>query len=185
MEKPKSQSLFFFFLCSPLKKNPWTRDKVETAANPHEHKHKPKQKPHEPSDKPSRRTHEPRWRTQATKPTNSGDKPRWWNPRSQAWIELTNVYDTLRRRSFWVFPLFSLLYFCRAGTRVSNTRVPLEIDSYKLDLLLSTRDVTFINSLETMLTNKIIWKWVLFWEQKKSCIANQTYPWCLAHLHQL
>ena len=75
MEKPKSQSLFFFFLCSPLKKNPWTRDKVETAANPHEHKHKPKQKPHEPGDKPNRRTHEPRRRTQATKPTNSGDKP--------------------------------------------------------------------------------------------------------------
>ena len=75
MEKPKSQSLFFFFLCSPLKKNPRTRDKVEIAANPHKHKHKPKQKPHEPNDKPSRRTHEP---------TNLGDKPKQQNPRTQA-----------------------------------------------------------------------------------------------------
>ena len=54
------------------------------------------------------------------------------------------------------------------GTQVFKTRVPIiEIKSLKLDLLHQNRvhwaqDVSFLNSLETVLTNEIVWNLLLF-----------------------
>ena len=76
---------------------------------------------------------------------------------------------------FWVI-------FCE--TRVSQTNF-IEIKSVILELLQwtrvsNTRDISFLNSLETMLTNKIVWKLVLFWKKKKKSpgigLMNRKWP---------
>ena len=48
----------------------------------------------------------------------------------------------------------------------------VEIEFFVLNLAYQnqvyyTRDVSFLNSFENMLTNEIVWKLVLFWEKKK------------------
>ena len=73
-------------------------------------------------------------------------------------------------------PLFLSFLFVQSknssstGNHFLRTQVPLEINSFTLKLLQWTRvyypwDVSFINSLETMLTNKIVWKLGLFWKK--------------------
>ena len=52
-----------------------------------------------------------------------------------------------------------------------STLIFIEIESLILELLQwnrvqDTQDVSFLSSLEMMLTNEIVWKFVLFWRKK-------------------
>ena len=80
-----------------------------------------------------------------------------------------------------------VFWFCFMETRVFKTRIPrvfhmylfstsncqhIELESLKLDLqhytqVCETRDASLLNSLKTLLTNKIVSKMVLFCKKKK------------------
>ena len=102
MRKPKSQSLFFFFLCTPLEKkihkpfSPLEKKKKKKKIHDNQRNNKntnkrSKQKPHEPNGEsmnqrtqvanPSNKTHELRWRTHD--PGDETHKPKLGlNPRT-------------------------------------------------------------------------------------------------------
>ena len=59
------------------------------------------------------------------------------------------------------------------SVRLNFPWILIQIESVLLELLqwtqlLHARAISFLNSLEIMLTNKIVWKWVLFKKKKKN-----------------
>ena len=98
-------------------------------------------------------------------PANSGGEPKQQNPRTQAVNPRTQTAKPTNPSSDWthervipqanvVFLSFSLFYLCRPRTRVSNTRVSL-LDLLQWTGVYKTRDISFLNSLKTILTNKL------------------------------
>ena len=73
---------------------------------------------------------------------------------------------------FFVISTFFLVNLWNLSLRNSiSTLIFIEIESLILELLQwnrvqDTQDVSFLSSLEMILTNEIVWKFVLFWRKK-------------------
>ena len=105
----------------------------------------------------------------------------WFHCRS---LGLLRFVDCVVSLSLLCLIVGEEVVFCWVSNKIESVRLDFnlkEIDFYGLyfndefnglDLAFQnrvycTRDVSFLNSFENMLTNKIIWKSMLFWKKKK------------------